>query len=157
MATISDFAISIGGVENTLKSMKIVMEDGAYMPIRAHADDAGLDLRSPDSMVVEPFKSVVIDTGIRVEIPRGYYGKLESKSGLHINHDIVCCGGTIDSGYTGTIRVKLYNMGGNKYEIKAGDKIVQLIIIPYIALDLNLVTSLEDTDRGENGFGSSGR
>lgn len=156
MAT-ADLVIKIEGLENLKDEMKIVLDDGAYMPIRAHADDAGLDLRSPDSVVIEPYKSAVIDTEVRVQIPKGYYGKLESKSGLHIKHDIVCCGGTIDSGYTGTIRVKLYNLGQEKYEIKAGDKIVQLIVIPCITPDLKLVPSLEDTDRGENGFGSSGR
>lgn len=138
-------------------SMGIVLDDGAFMPIRAHADDAGLDLRSPVSIEILPWKSVVIDTEVRVRIPQGFYGRLEPKSGLHIKHDIVCLGGTIDSGYTGTIRVKLYNFGEERYEVKAGDKIAQLVIIPYIAPHLELVASLGETDRGEAGFGSSGR
>lgn len=136
--------------------MKIVVEQGAYPPVRAHADDAGLDLRTPHSFRILHGMSAVIDTGIHVEIPHGYYGKLESKSGLHVNHDIVCLGGVIDESYRGSIKVKLYNFGED-YTFKEGDKIVQMILIPYIAPELEFVDRLDDTERGSSGFGSSGR
>lgn len=137
--------------------MRIMLDDGAYMPVRAHESDAGLDLRTPKAFMLCGHSSAVIDTGIHVEIPCGCYGRLESKSGLHIWNDIVCLGGTIDEGYTGSIRVKLYNLGEKDYEFEAGDKVTQLVILPCLRPQLVLDTEFVDTDRGSNGFGSSGR
>ena len=136
--------------------MRIVVDEGAFTPVRAHADDAGLDLRTPYSFRILHGMSAVVDTGVHIEIPKGYYGKLESKSGLNVNHSIVSLGGVIDSGYTGSIKVKLYNFGED-YTFKEGDKIVQMILIPYIAPELEFVDKLDDTERGSDGFGSSGR
>ena len=136
--------------------MRIVVDEGAFAPVRAHADDAGLDLRTPHSFCILHGMSAVVDTGVHIEIPKGYYGKLESKSGLHVNHDIVCLGGVIDESYRGSIKVKLYNFGED-YTFKEGDKIVQMILIPYIAPELEFVDRLDDTERGSSGFGSSGR
>lgn len=137
--------------------MKIKLDDGAYVPLRGHEEDAGLDLRTPKRIVVYPNDSVTINTGVHVQIPLGYFGKLESKSGLHVNHDIVCHGGIIDSGYTGAIVVKLYNHGKQKYVFEQGDKIVQLIIQPCLLPKLELVDDFEDTERGDLGFGSTGK
>lgn len=137
--------------------MKIVVEEGAFLPERAHKTDAGLDLRTPESVTIPKNGSVTIDTGVHIELPKGYFGKLESKSGLNVNYGVVSHGGTIDEGYTGSIRVKLYNHGERDYVFNAGDKIVQLVIIPYLAPEIEVVDNLSDTDRGDNGFGSSGR
>lgn len=151
--------------------MKIMLDDGAYMPIRAHKTDAGLDLRTPIDITIPGYTitvnngyitgadagSATIDTGVHIEIPYGHYGKIESKSGLNVKHGIVACGGTIDEGYTGSIVVKLYNMTGEPYEFKAGDKIAQLILMPYLAPDIEIVNELGETDRGNQGFGSTGR
>lgn len=136
--------------------MKILLDPGAYMPERAHSADAGYDLRSPIKCILYAGEAVVIDTGVHVQIPTGFVGMLKSKSGLNVKHDIVG-EGVIDSGYTGSIRVKLYNHGGESYMIEVGDKISQLVIMPIITPDLELVTALEETERGCNGFGSSGR
>lgn len=136
--------------------MKIKLDPGAYLPERAHSADAGYDLRSPIECRLYAGEAVVIDTGVHVEIPVGYAGMLKSKSGLNVKHDIVG-EGVIDSGYTGSIRVKLYNHGSESYMIEVGDKISQLVILPIITPDLELVTELEETDRGDNGFGSTGR
>ena len=136
--------------------MRIKLDEGAYMPLRAHPTDAGLDLRTPIDVVVPSKGSAVIDTGVHVALDHGYYGKLESKSGLNVKHNVVSLGGTIDEPYRGSIVAKLYNMGDEDYEFKAGDKIVQMVIMPYIAPKLELVDELDDTDRGSNGFGSSG-
>ena len=127
------------------------------MPTRAHETDAGLDLRTPKEKIVFPNESVSIDTGIHIELPHGYYGKIESKSGLNVKHNIVSCGGVIDEGYTGAIVVKLYNFGDDIYVFNEGDKVAQLVIQPYSAPNMELVDSLEDTERGENGFGSTGK
>lgn len=76
---------------------------------------------------------------------------------MNVNHSVVSCGGVIDEGYTGSIKVKLYNLGTEPYTVHAGDKIAQLIIQPYAAPELELVEHLDETERGENGFGSTGR
>lgn len=138
--------------------MKIVLEENAFMPTRAHKDDAGLDLYSPYDKYVIHGTSCVVDTGVRVQIPKGYYGKLESKSGLMTRNNIVTSGGVIDSGYTGTIKVPIHNNSPtDDYKIKRGDKITQLVIIKMITPELEIVDSLEKTERGDLGFGSTGK
>ena len=137
--------------------MKIMLDEGAYMPERAHDTDAGYDLRTPKRVIVRRNDSVVIDTGVHIEIPKGYFGKLESKSGLNVNYSVVSHGGVIDSGYTGSIKAKLYNHGGQDYIFSAGDKIVQIIFHRYEAPEFELVNEFEETERGDNGFGSTGK
>ena len=136
--------------------MKIVIDPGAYLPERAHDLDAGYDLRSPIRAYVSPYSSAVIDTGVHIEIPEGYVGMLKSKSGLNVKHDITS-EGVIDSGYTGSICVKLYNHGQNAYEVNKGDKISQLVIMPIFTPALEIVSHLDSTERGDGGFGSTGR
>jgi dUTP pyrophosphatase len=136
--------------------MKIVIDPGAYLPERAHDLDAGYDLRSPIRAYVPPYSSTVIDTGVHIEIPEGYVGMLKSKSGLNVKHDITS-EGVIDSGYTGSICVKLYNHGQNAYEVNKGDKISQLVIMPIFTPALELVECLDSTERGNGGFGSTGK
>lgn len=136
--------------------MKIKLDKGAFLPTRAHDADAGYDLRSPVCGVVRAHSSAVIDTGVHMEIPFRFAGFLKSKSGLNVKHDLVS-EGVIDSCYTGSIRVKLYNHGSNDYVIEVGDKISQLVILSIVTPSLELVDSLRETERGSNGFGSSGR
>lgn len=136
--------------------MKVMLDEGAYMPTRAHSMDAGLDLYSPVDVMIMPQASAVIDTGVHVELPPGSVGFLKSKSGLNVRHGILG-EGVIDAGYTGSIRVKLYNHSEEGYYIQRGDKITQLVILPVILPDLEQVDSLEDTERGCGGFGSTGR
>lgn len=136
--------------------IKVVLDEGAYMPVHGHGKDAGYDLKTPQRIVIRKGESVTIDTGVHMEIPEGYYGKLESKSGLNVKHNIVSCGGVIDSGYTGSIAVKLYNMGGSHYIFNAGDKIIQIIVQKHETLDFIEVDTLDETERGNNGFGSTG-
>lgn len=136
--------------------MKIQLDDGAYMPERAHKEDAGLDLRSPVFARIFPGDSAIIDTGVHVQIPYGYAGFLKSKSGLNVKHGIVS-EGVIDSGYTGGIVVKLYNHSGFAYDVHPGDKITQLVVLPVALDELELVDKLDDAERGDSGFGSTGR
>ena len=136
--------------------MKVVLDPGAYMPEYAHETDAGADLRSPVSFGIMAGNSVTVDTGVHVEIPDGYVGMLKSKSGLNVKHSIVS-EGVIDAGYTGSIRVKLYNHGVGTYTVCKGDKITQLVIMPVHHATFELVDSLEATERGNGGFGSTGR
>lgn len=136
--------------------MKVMLDKGAYIPVRAHKDDAGLDLRSPDNFIVKAGKSLKIDSGVHVEIPAGYVGFLKSKSGLNVKYGITSTG-VIDAGYTGSIVVKLYNNGNDDVLFEHGDKITQLVILPIVCPDLVQVDSLEETERGDAGFGSTGR
>ena len=137
--------------------MKVVLDEGAYMPEKAHGADAGYDLRTPKRVVLRRHDCVCIDTGVHMEIPKGWYGKLESKSGLNVKHSVVSLGGVIDSGYTGTIVAKLYNFGDEDHVFEAGDKIVQIVFMQCGNFSLTQFDKLEETDRGDNGFGSSGK
>lgn len=137
--------------------MKIILDEGAKMPTRAHADDAGLDLYSRENRVVFPYSSATFDTGVHVEIPHGYVGMIKSKSGLNVKYGLTS-EGVADCGYTGSIRVKLYNHSSEAYTVAAGDKISQLVIMPIITPVLELVKDFgTETERGDNGFGSTGR
>ena len=137
--------------------MKVKLDEGAYLPTKAHKADAGLDLRAREQKVILPHSSEVFDTGVHIAIPEGYVGILASKSGLNNNFSLTT-EGVIDSGYTGSIRVKVYNFGNHPYMFEKGDKITQLMIIKLHDDDsLEEVDELEDTPRGNNGFGSSGR
>ena len=137
-------------------TMKVKLDQGALAPTRAHKTDAGLDLRSPISVEVPARGSVVIDTGVHIELPNGTVGFLKSKSGLNVKHDITS-DGVIDVGFTGSIKVKLYNHGTKPYQVLRGDKITQLVIFDCRFPDVEIVDKLESTERGENGFGSTGR
>ena len=136
--------------------MKVMLDQGAYMPTRGHDTDAGLDLKTPISVAVYPHSCFNIDTGVHVEIPEGYCGLLKSKSGLNTKH-MIQTEGVIDTGYTGSIVVAVYNHSDETYIFNAGDKITQLVIVPIALPELELVQSLDETERGDNGFGSTGR
>lgn len=136
--------------------MKIKLEKWAFMPVRAYETDAGLDLRTPHDVTVPARGYTIIDTGVHIEIYHGLVGMLKSKSGLNVNKNITS-EGVIDAGYTGSIVAKLYNHGDYDVHLKAGDKITQLVIMPvYIPHELRIVDEFEETERGNNGFGSSG-
>lgn len=137
--------------------MKVKLSDGAFVPERAHKEDAGLDLRTPVPFILGAHESYVVDFGVAVEIPIGYYGELMSKSGLNVKHNIQSAGGVIDSGYTGTIRGRITNNSDYDYEFKRGDKVMQLVIKPCLCCGVNVVDELVDSDRGTDGFGSTGR
>lgn len=137
-------------------TMKVVLDPGAIMPTRAHELDAGLDLYSPIDDVVYHDDSLTIDTGVHVAIPAGYVGMIKSKSGLNVKYGILS-EGVIDAGYTGSICVKLYNHGNCAMPIQKGQKISQLVLLPIITPEPELVESLEETDRGNGGFGSTGK
>lgn len=137
--------------------METILDTGARIPTRAHDTDAGYDLYSQEDKFVPAHKSAVFDVGVHVQIPQGMAGLLVSKSGLNVKCDITSTG-LIDSGYTGSIKVKLYNHGNVPYMVYAGDKISQLVIIPVFTPPLDIVNEFsEKGERGDNGFGSTGR
>ena len=136
--------------------MRCKLNPGAFKPVRAHKTDAGLDLLSPIHAYIPAKGSACIDTGVCVELPENTVGMVKSKSGLNVKHGLTSVG-VIDVGYTGSIRVKLYNHSDTDYYVKRGDKISQLVILPILTPELELVDELEETERGSNGFGSTGR
>ena len=139
--------------------MKYKVYAGGYPLERAHFDDAGIDIRTPVCFTLRPGESIVIDTKVAVQIPIGYFGKLESKSGLNVNHSIITTGGVVDSGFRGTIKVCLYNFGDEFYEFDVGDKITQLVLVPVLLADLEKVDELDASESGRDmsGWGSTGR
>lgn len=136
--------------------IKVMLDNGAKMPTKAHKSDAGYDIYAPEAFGVAPKHSWTIDTGVHMVIPEGYVGFLKSKSGLNIKHGLTG-EGVVDAGYTGSIQVKLYNDSAAPYIFDKGDKVIQIVIMPIPETELVQVDSLEETERGDNGFGSSGR
>lgn len=136
--------------------VRYVREPSAKTPTYAHQDDAGMDLYASKGNYIPAGGRCTFHTGIHIESPKGYFGAIRAKSGLLRNHGIICSG-TIDVGYTGEIMVTLVNTSDEIYCVSEGDKIAQLIIIPYERVELVEVESLEKTERGDNGFGSSGK
>ena len=136
--------------------MKITLDKGAKMPTRAHSTDAGIDLYARETQIIPARESAIFNTGVHIELPPNTVGMLKSKSGLNVKHGITS-EGVIDVGYTGSIVAKLYNNSGYDYKVNAGDKITQLVILPILTPELEEVDELEETDRGTNGFGSTGR
>jgi dUTP pyrophosphatase len=136
--------------------LKVVLEEGAFLPKRAHDLDAGYDLYSREDGRIFPDARAVFDTGVHMAIPEGYEGHIRSRSSMMVKKGCIT-DGTIDSGYTGSIGVILFNLSGKLVEIKKGEKIAQIVIEPIFTPELEVVEELEATDRGTNGFGSSGR
>lgn len=137
--------------------MKIKLDEGAKMPTRAHNSDAGLDLYARETKLVPARGSTIFDTGVHVEITRGAMGLVLPKSGLNVKNGVVASVGVIDAGYTGSVVSKLYNNSKVDYTVNEGDKISQLVIVPIFTPALEIVDELEETERGNCGFGSSGR
>ena len=137
--------------------MRIILDEGAYMPNRFHKTDAGLDIMAKEAQFIPARGSAVFHTGVHVELPHGMAGLLVSKSGLNTNESITSTG-LIDESYQGEIVVKLYNHSTMGYKVEAGDKISQLVVFPVSYEDIEVVKDFGvKTDRGNNGFGSTGK
>lgn len=132
----------------------------AVVPRHAYGDgDAGVDLASVESLVLAGGERALVATGIAVAIPPGYGGFVQPRSGLAARHGITLTNspGLIDSNYRGEIRVIIQNTGHSDFEIKAGDRIAQLVVMPVEHAEFEEVDVLPASGRGEGGFGSSGR
>lgn len=137
--------------------MKIKMIEGGFAPSRAHDTDAGIDLRAMHGQRIMPHNSAVFHTGVCIELPPGTAGIVMSKSGLNIKHNLTATG-LIDEPYRGEIMVKLYNHGDESYLVAPGDKIAQLVVTSVSYETLEFVDELDmNTDRGTDGFGSTGK
>ena len=134
--------------------MKIALDLDSVFPCRAHKTDAGLDLYAKKGGIIFPFCRKTFDTGVHAEIPENYVGLVTSKSGLMARG--ITSRGTIDSGYTGSIKAVLFNHSFRIVRIKKHQKITQLVLLPIITPELELVDKLGETERGDGGFGSTG-
>lgn len=135
--------------------VEVVLDEGAVLPCRAHAQDAGFDLFAREDGHIFPNARALFDTGVHMAIPAGYEGHIRSRSSMMLKKGCIT-DGTIDSGYTGSIGVILFNLSGKLVEIKKGEKIAQIVIEPMVAPEMEVVEKLEETERGSGGFGSTG-
>lgn len=139
--------------------MPVTLAEGATMPARAHAGDAGLDLCASIELTIPPLGRALVPTGVAAALPAGTVGMVCPRSGLAVRHGITVLNGPgiVDAGYRGEIQVPLHNADPEEpFSIRAGDRIAQLVIVPFIAPRLLGVESLDTTDRAAGGFGSSG-
>jgi dUTP pyrophosphatase len=134
---------------------------GARIPARTRPGDAGYDLYAAESFSLWPGERVTVPTGVAIALPPGVAGLVTPRSGLAAGHGISLVNGPglIDPNYRGEIRVVLVNLGDARFEAAAGDRIAQLLLVPFVTPEACVVEALPPSgdDRGENGFGSSGR
>ncbi len=137
-----------------------ILDPAASVPSHAYDDgDAGVDLTSVEEMTLGTGERAMVPTGIAIAIPKGYGGFVQPRSGLAAKHGITLTNspGLIDSNYRGEIKVILHNTGHADFDIKVGDRIAQLVIMPVEHADFEAVDELPDSGRGDGGFGSSGK
>lgn len=144
-----------------LKKVNIVYPTHAYpepSPQYATVGSAGIDIRSTENCFIEAGNYRLVKTGLRIQLPIGYEAQIRPRSGLAYKKGVTVLNspGTIDSDYRGEIGVILINHGKSTFHISAGDRIAQMVIAKYVRTELVLKESLEDTERGEGGFGSTG-
>lgn len=133
--------------------------DGVEIPAYAYPGDAGMDLRAIEHLELKPFERALVSTGLAIAIPEGYAGFVQPRSGLAIKQGVTVLNtpGLIDSHYRGELKVALINLDPNNvFEVNPGDRIAQLVIQKVERVAWNVVDSLDETERGEGGFGSSG-
>jgi dUTP pyrophosphatase len=135
--------------------LEIVLDENATMPRKEHVTDAALDIFASEDTIVGPDHTTIVPTGVKMAIPYGYVGWLHSRSGLTVKSNLRIHTGVIDSGYRGEVGIMTQTENGS-YEVKKGDKIAQLVITPIPEVNAVEVSYLDEADRGENGFGSSG-
>lgn len=130
--------------------------EGVDEPGYAHPGDAGFDLRAAENLTIEPGERALVPTGLRFAIPEGYVGLVWDRSGLAAKHGMHCFAGVIDSGYRGEVKVVLANLGQEPFRVEKGMRISQMLVQPVAQATLARVENLEETARGEGGFGSTG-
>lgn len=133
------------------------LKPDAVLPTYAHPGDVGMDLYSLDDYILQPGERKVFDLGFAIEFEPGYAAIVKDKSSLPKNGGIHTMGGVYDAGYRGEYNVQLINLGKEPYDIKKGNKIAQLIIYPIIIAELEEVSELSDSSRGDGRFGSTGK
>jgi dUTP pyrophosphatase len=134
------------------------LSDLAILPSKSRDSDAGYDLYATENYVLKPLERKLFKTNIALAIPFGYEGQIRDRSGKALKEGLHVLGGTIDASYRGDVGIILYNTNGsNSITITKGDKIAQIVISECANFELEEVKSLDETDRGEKGYGSSGK
>lgn len=133
------------------------LHPNAKIPSYAHSGDAGFDLYVPESITLQPGDRKTIPLGVAVEIPDGYVGLMFDKSSLSHKQGLKTFGNVIDSGYRGEIHAGLINQSGQTQTLEAGQKIIQMLIMPVITVDIQEAEELSESKRGDGAFGSSGK
>ncbi|MBF0548735.1 MAG: dUTP diphosphatase [Candidatus Riflebacteria bacterium] len=144
-----------------MKQKKILVKkisSFAILPIYAHPGDAGLDLTSVEEVIISPGSTKLIHTGLEIQLPPDTEAQIRPRSGLALKFSVTVLNtpGTIDEGYRGEIGVILINHGKHDFQVSVGMKIAQMVVKPVLKVTVEEVTSLTDTQRGSNGFGSTG-
>jgi dUTP pyrophosphatase len=131
------------------------------LPKYTTAGSAGMDIYAAveDKLVISPNQTQLIPTGFQVELPQGYEAQIRPRSGLAINHNIGILNspGTIDSDYRGEVKVILRNFGNTDFVVRRGDRIAQMVVVPYVRVTWEEVKGIEETERGNGGFGHTGK
>lgn len=144
-----------------MTEIKIRMAEGCddLFPARAHLDDAAFDLRSRCDLILAVGKSTLVPTGVFMELPCGFEAQVRPRSGLALKHNIMLTNspGTIDAGYRGEVGVIMFNPGPETFAVARGDRIAQMVICKLPEVKLSPAEQLSATDRGDGGFGSTGR
>jgi len=146
-------------VEQELRvELRVTVEGGGQVPGYATEEAAGMDLRSTHDVTLQPLERMLVKTGLRMAIPKGFEGQVRPRSGLALKQGITCLNspGTIDSDYRGEVGVILINLSESVVQLAKGERIAQLVICPIARATVQVVDSLDDTERGEGGFGSTG-
>lgn len=139
--------------------MPVVLAEEAVLPYRAHAHDAGFDLISSEELVIPALGRALVGTGVSLALPEGTVGLVCPRSGLAVRHGVTVLNGpgVVDAGYRGEVRVPLVNLDGEQdFAVHRGDRIAQLVVVPFVAPRLEVVADLEESERADRGFGSSG-
>ncbi len=140
--------------------IKVVNTSSLPLPTYKTKGSSGIDLYASNStpIVLEPMERGLIPTGLYISIPEGYEGQIRGRSGLALKHGITLANaiGTIDSDYRGEIKIILINLGNEKFEIKKGDRIAQMVFMKYESIEFKLVDQLDETSRNQGGFGHTG-
>ena len=136
-----------------------LLDPAARPPMRTRAGDAGYDLCCVEAFTLAPGERAMVGTGLAIAVPEGAAGLVLPRSGLAARHglSVVNGPGLIDPNYRGEVKVVLVNLGAEPYSAEAGDRIAQLLLVPCLTPDVEVVASLAETERGTAGFGSSGR
>ena len=141
--------------------IKIINSSDNPIPEYATAGSAGLDLRAwlAEPVILQPMERKMIPTGLFLEIPEGYEVQVRPRSGMAIKHGITCLNspGTVDSDYRGEIKIILINLSSEEHIINSGDRVAQMIVAKVEKALLNPVVKLESTERGDGGFGHTGK
>ena len=134
-----------------------LVDAGGSLPEYASAGAAGADLRASEAVEIAPGGRAAVPTGLRLQIPPGHVGLVWPRSGLAVRHGIDTLAGVIDSDYRGEVRVVLVNHGDEPFRIAPGDRVAQLLVQRVERAAFTAAAAIDDTDRGEGGFGSTGR